>query len=420
MISLIWKEAREKLLWATALCLISMFSAWTCGYTFYGAPWPEMLSWSLGPILMAFLMGASGFASELTSRRAVFLLTRPVTWRSILISKIIIGACAILAASVLAAIAYRLTCPPSYTGLVTTSGLAEGIWLAVIFTGFSFLTGFASSSVFAGTTESAAFAIVQGTVLICVFSILGARSIGWSQQIMQVLWPIPLLVAGVAVVKSGVALSAGERVRRYGVTAFAGIVVLAVAANITPRSLIDDFISDKVNYEYIDWSISPDGLYALGRDMRNIYRLDVRHDKCTKLEYVFEDYSAHRVISEAVSWMSPHIAYRIACGKDTWFIRTYYLENNGVKNYDIPMGKLTDRDGYPTEIVPSPDGRTAAVLLSVGMDKPRTIVFVDIAERRRLKREATTAAGTPMWWNPSSEFRYIDARGNANMIELTK
>lgn len=387
MISLIWKEAREKLLWAVALSLISMYFSWARGYTFYGAPGMQMLGWSLGPVLMAFIMGASGYTSELTDRRAIFLLTRPVTWKGVLASKLIVNAGVILIAAVLAAAAYRLTCPPAYAAISSIPRLAEGVLYAVLFTGAAFLLGFACSGVFAGTTESAAFTIVQGLLLVCIFSIAGANSGGWWRYIMQLLWPLPLLVAGIVVVKSGIMLPVGERVRRYAFVAVPGIVILAAAAFLVPRPLINNLVSSALNCEYIDWSISPDGFYALGRDYRNIYWLDIKRDKCTKLEYIYEDYSARQIPFQKIYWMNPHTAYRIGYTRNSWFIRTYYLRNNNTEHYDISMGKLTDRDGYPSEVTPSPDGRIAAVSLSAGKNVPRSVVYADIAKRCKIKHQ---------------------------------
>ncbi|MEN6521758.1 MAG: hypothetical protein ABFD46_11495 [Armatimonadota bacterium] len=380
-----------------------------------------MLSWSLGPILIAFLMGASGYSSELTSKRAVFLLTRPITWRSILASKLIVNTCVLLAASILASIVYLLTCPAAYTGLLTTPRLAEGVFFAVLFTGISFLTGFACSSVFEGTIESAAFMIVQGTVLICVFWTLGEMSDGLRLWILQLLWPLPLIIAGISVARAGISLPVNERLRRYAITAFAGIATLAIMACLTPRSLINNLIRDRLSCEHIDWSISPDGRYALGRDMRNIYWLDIENDKSAKLEYVYEDYSAHRVLVETIGWMSPHTAYRIGYNSDNWFIRIYDQSDSGVRYRDVLMGRLTDKEGYPNTFSASPHGRLAAVSLSAdaNTNAPQAILFVDIAKRHKLHLRTSKPTSNVMWWNSPTEFNFIDAQGTAKTIDLT-
>lgn len=417
MASLLWKEARERLLWAIALVLISIHATLTRGYTFYGVPGPESVGWSMGPIFIALLMGASGYASELTSRRAIFLMTRPVTWWSVLASKLVVSAAVLLAAAVTAAVTYRLACPAASATCVTASGLAHGALYAMVLTGVAYLVGLSCSSVVSGVAESAALAIIQGAVLIYLADLIGAWSEKWWRQVMQLLWPVPLLSAGILIARFGLTLSAHERLRRYAITAFTALVLFAGIVYLVPDSFIDGFVRGRLSQERVNWSISPDGRYALGRDMRMLYWLDIRRDKLTTLENVYQDYSGMRVALEDVGWMAPHTAYRIGYGSDTWFIRTYDCSAGVVSHRDIPMGKLNDRDGYPSESITSPDGRLVAVSLSTGMDRPRAVVFTDIVAGRKLRQGLTRADDTIAWWESRNVFCVTGPLGSARKIK---
>jgi hypothetical protein len=392
--------------------LISIYAAWTRGYTFYGSPGPEMLNWSIGPILTAFFMGVSNYTSELTSKRAVFLLTRPVTWKGVLASKLLVNFCILLAAAVLAGLIYGVACPAAYKTLVNVSSLTTGCFWALVITCLAYLIGLSSSTVFQGAAESAVFAVVQGIVLIYFFSAIGTHSGMWC-QLMLALWPIPLLIAGLTLARLGLTLPTAERFRRYLTAAFTSVLLTACIARAVPDSVINGVINTRLSPEHISWSISPDGLYAFGRDMKHLYWLDIPKDRLTSLEDVYEDYSGAHVIIEKVGWMSPHTPYRIGYGRDDWFIRTYQIKDKGVRRRDISMGKLRDRNGYPNEICASPDGRIAAVSLSTGMSLPQTLVFVDLLAGQKLAFQTTKFANTPVWWESSSVFCYTNPQGKA-------
>lgn len=419
MVSLLWKEARERLLWTVALALISAYAAWTRGYTFYGSPGPEMVSWSVGPVLMALLMGASSYTSELTSNRTLFLLTRPVTWKSVIVSKLAASVIVLLVAAVIAAVVYRCTCPAAYTQDVTAQRLLNGACWAMIFTSLAFLVGLSCSSVLAGTAESAVFIIVQGLVLVCCFSLVGARSERWWWQVMRLLWPAPLLAAGTVIARFGLTLTAAERLRRYAIAAPACLILFTCGAYILPDSFIKRPISSRLIRENINWSISPDGLYAFGRDMKNLYWLDIQRDKLTKLENIYEDYSGLWIAFEDVGWVKPHIAYRLGYGRNSWFIRIYNRGVGGINHWDIPMGQLSDCCGYPSELSISPDGRVVAVSLSFGMNMPQNVVFAEIATRRKLQNVLTRAVGATMCWESPSAFCTTDGQGKTRRTLLS-
>lgn len=420
MVSLLWKEARERLLWAVALILISVYATWTRGYTFYGTPCPETVNWSMGPILIAFLMGASSYTSELTGRRAAFLLTRPVTLAGLLFTKLIISAVVLSVAALVAALSYRIACPAAYDACVAAPGLAVAIRSAMLLTGVAYLVGLSCSSVVAGAAESAVFVVVQGIVLIYAFRVAGAGSERWWWQIMQILWPVPLAVAGLVIARFSLTLPARERLRRYAVVTFACVVLLCGVVYLIPDSLVDEVISSRLSQERIDWSISPDGLYALGRDMKNLYWLDIHRDKVTHLENVYQDYSGVRVVLENVGWSAPHKAYRIGYDRDSWFIRCYDWSEGVLDHQDIPMGRLDGRDGYPNELIASPDGRFAAVLLNTGMDLPQTVVFADIIKGHKLRQSLTKTAGAAVWWQSPNVFCTTGARGEISRLPLPR
>lgn len=414
MLSLIWKEFRERLPWAVALCMISAYSACTRGYTFYGSPDAKTLSWSIGPILIAFLMGASAYSSELTDRRSLFIITRPINWLELLISKLICNAGALLAASVIAAIAYRVTCPAAYISVATTARLVSGIGYAFTITGAIFLIGFGCSSVVSGAAEAAVFAAAQGAALLYIFSFGLTRYNVWWWQVMLALWPLPMVAAGVIVARSSLALPTPVRLRKYGIAGAVGLVILGGLVFLTPDALISKIVRTRTSDENITWSISPDGNYALGRDARRIYWLDIRNDRLTRLEAIYDDYSATRVTLEDISWVAPHTAYRIGYLPNTWFIRTY----SGPSHNDIASTPLSPVKGYPSELQRSPSGRYAAISLSTAMDSPLKVIFVDVITGRKLPLSIIRPAGSRTWWRSDDIFCFDDKNEVVHRISL--
>ena len=102
------------------------------------------------PLLLALLLGAGAYASELTGERATFVFSRPVAWWRMLLAKLIFAAAIIIGATLLAALFYRLAAPAPYRHLATVPHLLAGAWGVAWKLGMLYLFGLACSVVLPG------------------------------------------------------------------------------------------------------------------------------------------------------------------------------------------------------------------------------------------------------------------------------
>lgn len=238
MKSLLWKEWHEKRLWLIPLAISVLGMMPFGGYTFCenGGSLATALSF-----IVALLMGASSYASEIDSRSADFIYSRPVSWKKIIIAKLIVGLGMIISLSILAAVEYRFICPTPYAAFATLPALCIGIWQAVLMMGIGYMTGFVSSVILPGVTGSMLVLIVASVLAgLEVYLVSYTNTSGlWGRNntyainvlmliLLLVSWGISMLIAAILTARFGITLSLNTRFKRFGLMVLCGVVIIGV------------------------------------------------------------------------------------------------------------------------------------------------------------------------------------------------
>ncbi len=132
---LLWKEWQERRVWlllcAVAIIIIGGLGLEQSPFEFN---W-NFSAWVSVTIILAVLAGLSGYGSELTGARAVFLYTRALGWQQVLLAKVLVGLAVMFGASLIAALVMRLLAPAPYVPFMTPMAPAARCCAASLFLG---------------------------------------------------------------------------------------------------------------------------------------------------------------------------------------------------------------------------------------------------------------------------------------------
>ena len=123
---LLWKEWRERRIVVAALAAAAIAPVvFGSGLSFSGDI-GAFSPWLLLPIALAIRLGTGMYAYDGDQDSGDFLFSRPVGWKAVAAAKILPGLAVVLAACVLAALAYILFAAPQYRPHITDERLAAG------------------------------------------------------------------------------------------------------------------------------------------------------------------------------------------------------------------------------------------------------------------------------------------------------
>ena len=232
---LLWKEWRERgiwfLLWTLAVVGLSAFGM---GQRFTGALADQSM-WVFLLSGLDLLSGLLGYSSELVGERAVFLYSRAMLWKPLLVAKVLPGLLVTLISTVLGAVTCRLAAPAVYLPFVTPAHLLQGASETAGIAGASYLIGLGCSIVLPGIAGSI-------IALLCWFGL----SMGVT-QVQELLnkdnTPIWLIVgmlsapvvAMVVIARFGLTLSRTQRVVRFGLV-LVSVMVAGLLLNQVPSA----------------------------------------------------------------------------------------------------------------------------------------------------------------------------------------
>ena len=155
MIRFFWKELHERWIWLTLWLLAVVAAAWLDkGQGFNGEPFVYNTSWTMVPMGVALLAGLGAYGSELTGERATFLYSRPISWKQLLLVKVLLGLAVALLATTLGALAMRFTIPVEYLPFATPGKLALSSVEFAGITSIAYLVGLGCSIALPGLAGS--------------------------------------------------------------------------------------------------------------------------------------------------------------------------------------------------------------------------------------------------------------------------
>jgi len=257
---LLWKELREKLIWALLLIAAAPgVIVFGDGYTFCG---DEFGGWITISAIAAFLLGGSAYSSELAGGRADFLFSRRISWEKVLLAKFLVGLAVVLVTAIVGALAYRLVCPAPLLPFATPFRLAEGVAYATIWMGICYVAGFLCSTALPGVFGSVLVYFAILTAYGVPIAILGPSMHSTDAQGFGALggWALGAIVATVVTARFGLTLNTTARAARYALTvAVIGIVVGSGAFWALGKTTFFDHQSDRPSFI----SLSPNGRYAV-------------------------------------------------------------------------------------------------------------------------------------------------------------
>lgn len=273
MIPLLWKEWCERSLWFVFLAVSILVAGWHGhAQAFCGEDMPVLVNpWFYQPVALAVLAGAGGYVSELHKGRADFIFSRPISWHSVLLVKLLIGAAVILFVPLLSALAFRVVGPLPYRELVTPATALAGAWPLIFVMAIGYLVGLACSLIVPG--------IAGGMLTVIVLLLLFVSSSICLSQAFEYLthenshvlniWlvayiqPISLclvtILAAFPLARFGLTLDTSERLKRFLPRLLVPLLLIWGAGLLLPESYLET-ISLK---SFVQWSqIDQSGRYA--------------------------------------------------------------------------------------------------------------------------------------------------------------
>lgn len=436
---LLWKEFKERrvwaVLWAASMPGVAILArAGFCGTV------DALSAWFALPFLLSLLVGAGAYSSELTGERATFAYSRPISWKKMLLAKSLFGITIAVGSCVLAAVGYRLFCPPQYLPFATFSRLAQGVGTMSLFMCSAYLGGLLCSVVLPG---------VSGGILVAIASLLlwsgieavvvGSRTRSEDSIDMLMNWltygqVLGTVAAATVVMRFGLTLSTRARVVRFSIV----VLTALLSASILAVTIPNDWTARSFVRKDYQWSsVSPSGKYAfafasigtllpgLDYDGSN-YLVRLSDGKSWKMDLrgmgarydTLEEYGQ----GVGTGWESIPIWYWTS--SDTLlFYHDPFRPASGICTVTVgPDDRLILQSvrvgsGNP-RLVPSPDGRYLMVV-SPSFSKgggPTRLEFVDVEAARKIG--PTIEGARSWWWQSDHEVGYTDREGNRHILRV--
>lgn len=225
MRQLLWKEWQERrlwlLLWAVAEVGTGVIAQTQSPFGMQQSVWELTASWLPLPTVLALLAGLGAYGSELTGARASFLYSRALSWKQVLLAKVLLGLTAVVGAPLLTAVIQCLCAPAQYRPFMTPAHLLLGMLWVILLTGIAFFIGLGCSIVLPGLAGSAL--ALLGYVGISYLAVSMVQLLGYRPQVLTMIFLVifgaailaaPLLAA-IVIARFGLTLSPGARVCRF-------------------------------------------------------------------------------------------------------------------------------------------------------------------------------------------------------------
>lgn len=405
MSRILWKELREKRIWASLVVLVMTggvaLGQWQNGLL--GSD--SVTTWLCVSATVALLMGVTTYSPEVDG--ADFIGSRPIGWKKLLLGKLAIGLGAVVLGAVLSAVVFAVTVPEQYAQFGAVGNLAAWAGALVGFVGLAYIIGAACSVVLPGFVGGLLTALGAFVLFGVETFVLGtAMPRGGSLTIMAT-WPSALVVAGVLVARFGLTLSASARLTKFALAL--GIVLLATS----PVVLLDHALGRLLLPRLSQVSVSSDGRYAVMEHYRlsssgtwaRDYLVRLSDGKGANINWVGEHGNSF--------WTDSGTAY--SCNSSV--VITARMDRRGkVHQSNIQLGRFTQGAAlveYPT---PSPSGRYLALSVRrLSSDTRGELLVVDVEKGTVV--DLGVQSDVNFWWQSERAIGYYSPSGS-QVVEL--
>lgn len=413
---LLWKEWRERRIVVAALAAAAIAPVvFGSGLSFSGDI-GAFSPWLLLPVALAIRLGTGMYASDGDQDSGDFLFSRPVGWKAVAAAKILPGLAVVLAACVLAALAYILFAAPQYRPHITDERLAAGAAFLAFGAVAAFAGGYASSALTPGKGGSImVFAGLWALTVVSAFANLTVRRQlrhpdSDYQIISAAAWYVGAFVAAILVTRFGLTAGFRYRLRVYALciaAAFAVLIPAEIAYNAwhTPRQTARmpgvDPDSRLTQEDYL--SISPDGRYGIssaGSSMHLVQIAGLEVKPLKRLPRPGQFYGT----GQRAFWTPDGIAY--------------WAHEDGLMVADPARRKAAfiPMNLWAGDLLPSPDGRYLIYAAwAVSTDQAHTVV--DLRAAKAL--EGTVRASGNPWWQTADTVGYTDMQKRKRFVRVT-
>lgn len=435
---LLWKEFRERWAWGTAwtaLVLAAILRSHIQGFIGDAGMAPPVTALLF---MLSTIVGAGGYSSEQVGNRAEFIGARPITWRRILLAKVLFGLLSALAASVLAGIAYRIVMPGKYLPFASVGAFIPGVMSLAFTMALGYLAGLSCSIALPGVAGGVLTGAMSFLALIMIFEKTHGLTEGhpyWQQRLAFESFWLPagvaagLIAALVVIARFGLTLPTPVRAIRYMSIVCGIFVASSVVQFFVPgRWITSSFLTWRCVYS----SVSPSGEYAVSEWYPMPPKL---------LEGVFSGlagkgvrYLARLSDGKKVSigwepnpespWTADGSYIGLAPGRFAALARNSGRRQPGrisllrLDSGGRLMVKSVSTEGQTYSAEMSPDRRLAMINPGLGDHEEQDLIFVslDFGTFRKLKT-VIHGAKTP-WWQSNSEVGYLDGKNVRHIVRL--
>ena len=449
---LLWKEFRERRLWAIPLVL-SVVGVVAAGmrYTFCGNVL-YLVRWAIPSALVALLVGMGAYSSEIAWGTPDFLFSRSISWKRVMLAKVLFALGLIVSSAVLGAIVYRIVCPEPYVKFATLAGLARGVGIALLIMVSGYLAGAISSVLFPGYIGAILTFVSLGIVLSGALALITEffDYQGLPNRIVPAWW-LAALIACLVVLRFGMTLTIEARARRF-VLVFAGFAILfMVGCFLFPRQMLV-YMPPRTQI----LTISPDGRYAVATERGDwrvrdgyraapvrLYMVDLSsgakasvsssHDGIAVIDggqvLVYSPFAWEHLGAREVRWSPNGTVYFVSQDYTTRFVRHCLITLRLDAKRKVILRRIPLQTTGGDNPVPSPDGRLAAVFQWEKDSRVGSVQVLDI-DRGRSLGAVTDRVGWPVregvylgsawWWQSNTEIGYMDKHDNRRIVRVVE
>lgn len=413
---LLWKELRERSGWLALWIVVSVVVTATAGRHILTGMSGSSL-WALAPPLFGLLAGLGAYGSELQGERAAFVYSRGVSWKLLLLAKLLPGLAAMLLATGISLAAAGLAAPSIYHPFFTLHDMLQGAGIFALINGVAFLAGFAFSIVLPGLT-GAIVAFLGYAGLVAVFANVSDTT---RPLIVILATCIAPAAAAILTARFGLTLGLRDRLRRF-VLIVVSILLISLLDFAPPIQRLAGRIFAATPYTVTQ--VSPDGRLAYinaNSSAKRQYVIHLASGKQFPVPDIFyrSDTTGdpHRGNSRGPYWINE------SCLLYTLFAHDGHDGSDNFFWWDGRTMRLTrlvlqdDRARQIEEYYPSPDGRH----LLLRRRESLTIFTLRTGARQEI---ALTRAETPRkhsgsrqregfvlrecWWQANDLIGYVD------------
>ncbi len=408
---LLWKEHRECWLYGLALVISSMLIvAIGTSYTFQGRL-NEVTGWSVLPVIISAVMGASTLSREKENHSLEGLVSRSISLDKLVLAKALMALSYSIVAAIASMVVFLLACRPEYRQLINLHDLGCGVAVAVGLTSLGWYYGF-GLSIYPRVETNLHILLWVSLVawMIPLFASHNTPITRWESWSTWVLMVTPLLVI---VMHRHCGWHSDKTPLQSG---FITIMVLSAIITLYAGKY------QSFTYRYPAMSrqlrtVSPDGATALyivsteqpGREIKHHWQfVDLRDGKL--LHRIDDVYKGAAYYKRIQAWVDSKTAIVYSEKNSKPYANVVNLADN---QHSIPQVPTLE-SGEQLAFTPSANG-DYVMYADFEYSRPANMLILDV---RHAKWMTEPTKVRNCWWQSDRSVGYIDAAGKRRILPL--